>query len=275
MVAILDTVLVRRNDTPVHAQSVSIDLDHSTSQVAGSSNVAVVVGAVVGAVCAVALVAALLTLTLRRRRHSRQHSTHTPDGQLRRSSLLREKTDAGSPVNLRATAAFQNIWQSVDLGRNSLPQTMTNKSTASSVLAMLEAQGGLSGHAATDSSGSSTAIDSRSATGRRTSTELLDGFGAAQAGYDPDAQPVFSARYSLHDSRVRDENTGEEGCDLGEMAVVVVAGGEEVAEVFEGMQLADFYVTSQVSDLQPDPATHAHDAAPSPLYTEFTLGDQW
>jgi len=271
----------------VHIQRVDDTASTGASALPAS---ALVVGAAVGAVCAIALVAGLLTLAFRRR-----HRTSVTEEGLGEHMRKESKSDHGSPINLRATAAFQNIWQSVDLGRNSLPHALmvkggtTESAGLQAVLAGMHPPAASSNHASTDSSGSSTAVASRTSAGRRNSllnpnrnsAELLDGYAAAQGGFDPDAQPLHASSFSLHDEPTEATTAAaqeeDDGCDLGEMAVVVVAGGEEVSQVLEGMQLAEFYVQQQGAE---DTSMHVlegcgYDSAPSPLYNEFSAGDAW
>jgi len=270
----------------MHLERRDFPLASLASADATTSSSVLLVGACIGILCAVALAAALLTTAVRRYRANCPHNG-LEDGHTRKES---KNSDYGSPINLRATAAFQNIWQSVDLGRNSLPQSMivkpgeTGTSGLANVLAGMHQPSG-----STDSSGSSTAIASRSRSNsggaaRRNSMlqngrdVLLDGYTAAQGGFDPDAQPLHASTFSLHNEPLHEMPAEDEECDLGEMAVVVVAGGEEVSQVLEGMQLAEFYVHQGGPEPEEDVRVvdgSGYDSAPSPLYNEFSAGDAW
>jgi hypothetical protein len=186
-------------------------------------NVLIPVFAVIGTVCALALVVGITLLYTRRKRHLEQSNSFSARKKQPSSAQSQKAQTIAARLALNRNSIYKSgIWQSVDLGRNQFNRMP---------------------HAPLGMGGASS------------SPFLLDGYEAAQDGFDPDAQMMTSFQIRLPSG----VNGKEE----------VVIGLEEAREMVPD--------EDQFFHQEPEQAYMGdlYASAPSPLYHEFPAGERW
>jgi hypothetical protein len=188
-----------------------------------SLSVLIPVFAIVGTVCAIALVLGITLFYTRRRRQLEQSNSFSARKKQVSSAQSQKAQTIAARLALNRNSIYKSgIWQSVDLGRNQL----NRMSHAQPPVVVTNA-----------------------------SPFLLDGYEAAQDGYDPDAQVMTSFQIRLPSG----VNGKEE----------VVIGLEEARDMVPD--------EDQFFHQEPEQAYtgEAYASAPSPLYAEFPAGERW
>ena len=190
-----------------------------------SLNVLIPIFVVVGTVCAIALVVGITILYSRRKRQLDQTNSFSARKKQSTAQSQKAQTIAARLALNRNSIYKSGIWQSVDLGRAGLNRMSHAPQPPVAVNA---------------------------------SPFLLDGYEAAQDGYDPDAQMMTSFQIRLPSG----DNGREE----------VVIGLEEAREMVPD---EDHFFHQEPEQAYTGETYATYASAPSPLYAEFPAGERW